>query len=293
MTAAPPARRPGVTVAIAVPSLNQGRFLLAALDSLLDQPEADVRIAVLDGGSADDSVAVIRGYANRLAYWRSDPDAGQAAAINEGLRRLGPAAYVGWLNADDVLVPGGLGRLVTSLEAHPDWVAAFGRAHVIDDGGQVVGEFPTRPFTRTALSRTSIICQPASLVRASAWERVGGLDESLHMCLDYDLWLRLSRLGPIGFVDELIASTRDHEATKTRTRQSALYEEAFRVLRRDLGYVPWRWCVSEAAHAWRVDHGGERVQGPIGLARCGGRAVARYLHLNGVSGFLRAVRGPC
>jgi GT2 family glycosyltransferase len=263
-------------VAIAVPSLDQGRFLPDALDSLLAQTSVGLAVAVMDGGSRDGSLAVIRRYEDRLGYWRSMPDRGQGAAINEGIARLPGTDYVGWLNADDVLLPGALQRMGSYLNTHPECAAVYGEAHIIDDGGRIVGQFPTRPFERRALARTSIICQPASLIRRRAWEAAGGVDESLHMCLDYDLWWRLSRMGPIGFLPEPLACSRDHDATKTRAHQDRLYDEAFAVLRRHLGYVPWRWCLSEAAYAWRRGHGGERARGITSLVICGWRAARRY-----------------
>src|SRR5207247_1397187 len=124
-----------------------------------------------------------------------------------------------------------------------------------------------------------------------AWDAVGGLDEGLHMCLDYDLWWRLSRLGPIAFLDELVACSRDHEDTKTRGHQDRLYEEAFAVLRRHLGYVPWRWCLHEAAYRWRVAHGGQRATG-LGQLICGWRAAHRHAQVNGPSGLMTALRRP-
>jgi GT2 family glycosyltransferase len=274
--AAPPAS----PVGIVVPSLNQGRFLAAALGSVLDQP-GDVVVAVMDAGSSDDSLAVIERYRDRLAHWRSAPDRGQAAAINEGVGRLDRARYVGYLNADDLLLPGAVARMADHLDRHPECVAVYGRAHVIDATGQRLGEFPTRPFSRKRLAQRSIICQPASLVRRSAWERVGGLDDTLYMCLDYDLWWKLSALGPIGYLDEVLASSRDHDATKTRGRQDLLYEEAFRVVRRHWGRVPWRWCLSEAAYRWRASHGGRRASGPTEALRCVWRAAVRYGAING------------
>jgi hypothetical protein len=156
----------------------------------------------------------------------------------------------------------------------------YGRAYVIDEGGRPHGEFPTRPFSRRRLARRSIVCQPASLVRRSAWERVGGLDGALHMCLDYDLWWKLSAVGPIGYLDAVLAGSRDHETTKTRGRQDLLYEEAFRVLRRHWGRVPWQWCLHEAAYRWRASHGGRRVAGPTAALRCVWRAAVRYGTVN-------------
>ncbi len=166
------AAAPSPRVAIAVPSLDQGRFLGQALDSVFAQTGVDVGVAVLDAGSRDDSRAVIRRYESRLTYWRSSPDAGQAAAINEGIAQLAGTRHVTWLNADDVLLPGALARMAAYLDAHPDCVAVFGEAHIIDAVGLAIGRFPTRPFSRGALARTSIICQPASLISRRAWEAV-------------------------------------------------------------------------------------------------------------------------
>jgi len=277
------------SVAIVIPNLDQGRFLSDAIASALEQEGVTVKVGVLDAGSRDDSLAVIGRYEPQLLYWRSHADRGQAAAINEGLARLGPTDYVGWLNADDFLLPHGLRHMVDHLEAHPECVAVFGRAHIVDESGAVVGEFPTQPFSRSALARTSIVCQPASLVRRAAWTSVGGLDEGLYMCLDYDLWWRLSARGPIAFLPELVACSRDHEATKTRLRQDRLYEEAFTVLRRHLGRVPWKWCVSEAAYGWRREHGGRRASNPVSQMICGWRAAARYVRVN--TSWWRATEG--
>jgi GT2 family glycosyltransferase len=281
-----------VSVAIVVPSLDQGTFLAEALESVLSQDGVDLSVAVVDGGSRDGSVDVIKRYAPRIEYWRSAPDRGQAAAINEGVERLPSSDHVGWLNADDVLLPGALARMSAYLEKHPECAGVFGDAHIIDEDGRVVGRFPTRPFTRRALAPTSIICQPASLISRGAWEAVGGLDESLHMCLDYELWWRLSRIGPIGYLPELIACSRDHPGTKTRANQDRHYAEAFAVLRRHLGYVPWRWCLREAAHAWRAAHDGRRASDVRGQLVCGLRAVRRYARVNGLAGLAQALRGP-
>jgi GT2 family glycosyltransferase len=279
------------TLAIVVPSLDQGGFLGAALASVFSQTGVDLKVAVVDAGSRDNSLEIIRRYQDRVSYWRSRPDSGQAAAINEGIGRLPATDYVGWLNADDLLLAGGLARMAGFLDAHPECVAVYGRAHIIDGAGRVIGEFPTRPFRRRRLSRTSIICQPASLIRAQTWRRVGGLDESLDVCLDYDLWLRVSRCGRIGYLDDFVACSRDHPGTKSRTRKARLYEEAFRILQRDLGYVPWRWCESEAAWAWREAHGGVRAASMVSQSACAWRALLRYFRVNGVQGLIRPLRG--
>lgn len=273
-----------VRVGIVIPNHDQGRFLAQAIESVFEQTGVDLQVAVLDGGSADGSLTVIRRYEARLAYWRSLPDRGQAAAINEGIERLQDTDFVGWLNADDLLLSRALVRLAGYLAERSECAAVFGRAHLINEVGQGIGEYPVRPFKKRDFARTCTICQSASLIRRTAWHAVGGLDESLEMCMDYDLWWRLSKVGPIGFLEEFVACARDHSATKTQTQKNRMYQEAFEVLRRHLGYVPWRWCLSEAAYAWRTDHGGQRAQNLRSQVLCVYRALRRYFGVNGLFG---------
>ncbi len=239
-----------MSIAVAVPNLNQNRFLGAALDSL-GGTDVPVLRAVLDGGSTDGSRELIATRASELSFWRSAPDAGQAAAVNEGIRRLcleHPNAVdaVGWLNADDFFLEQGIDRLWHALVAHPDWIAVSGRAALASEDGVLVGEIPTEPFSPTRFARACTICQPATLVRRWAWERVAGLDASLDMCFDYDLWWRLSRLGEIGHIDAVVAASRDHGETKTRRRRIQYFREATAIVRRETGAVPWHWYISEA-----------------------------------------------
>jgi GT2 family glycosyltransferase len=275
-------------IAIAVPSLNQGRYLQAALQSLLSQDGVRVHIAVVDGGSQDESAEVLARYRGSLAWQRMAPDAGQTAAINEGIDRLvelvPDATYVGWLNADDVVLPGGLRALARALDDHPGWTAVAGRANVISDSGAVVSEVPTAPFEARVFDHMCTISQPATLVRKTAWLQLGGLDTALHMCFDYDLWWRLSQLGPIGYLDDtIVAASRDHAATKTRTRRPEYFREAMGIVRRQTGRVPWHWCISEALEreaGWRLD---ERP-GFASSVRAGARAIASYFRWNLVPG---------
>jgi GT2 family glycosyltransferase len=239
-----------MSVAIVVPSLNQRRFLVDALDSIGATTVAVYR-AVLDGGSTDGSRELIEARAAQLDFWRSAPDEGQAAAINEGIARLcrahpGSVDAVGWLNADDYFLEHGLDSLWQALADHPEWVAVSARGLLVDEAGRPIGEVPTEPFVINRFARACTICQPATLMRRSAWERAGGLDGSLEMCFDYDLWWRLSEFGPIGYIDRLVAAARDHHETKTRRRRRQYFREATAIVKRETGAVPWHWYVSEA-----------------------------------------------
>jgi glycosyltransferase involved in cell wall biosynthesis len=178
-------------VTVAVPSFNQGRFLEQALASIFEQG-LPVEVFVADGGSSDKSLDVIRRHADRLAGWRSHPDHGQAAAINECIAK-GKAPYVCWLNSDDWLVKGGLQRLVSALELKPAAPAAYGEVWNYVEATNTQIPIWVERFSKRRLAIGCIVSQPGTLVRRSAWEVVGGLDERLRMAIDYDLWWRLYR----------------------------------------------------------------------------------------------------
>jgi glycosyltransferase involved in cell wall biosynthesis len=236
-------------VTIAVPSFNQGRFLDDALASIFQQG-IPVEVFVLDGGSSDNSVEVIRKWEHCLAGWCSHADAGQAAAINEGIAQ-GRAPYVCWLNSDDWFLPDGLAKLVSELEAHIEAPAVYGRSwNVVEKSGR---RYPVwvEPFNESRLALRCIISQPATLIRRSAWEVVGGVDEKLHMAMDYDLWWRLFRQeGPLQFLDDFVAVNREHEDTKTKTQRRRHYREAMAVVHKHYGRVPLKWWLAQPYAVW-------------------------------------------
>src|SRR4051812_20008210 len=235
-------------VTVAVPSRDHARFLGQALDSLFEQG-VEVEVYVADAASGDGSVEVIRGYESRLLGWRSRADQGQAAAINEGIA-AGTAPYVCWLNSDDWLLPGGLARLVAALEAAPEAAMAYGRTWDARDDGTMKPAL-VRPFNEWLMAQVCIVSQPGTLIRRSAWEAVGGLDATLHLALDYDLWWRLyRRFGKPRFVDAFVAVNRAHAGTKTATRRAEHYREAMGVVRRHYGHVPLKWWLAQPYAVW-------------------------------------------
>ena len=236
-------------VTVAVPSLNQGRYLAQALDSIFAQA-VPVEVFVADAGSTDETLEVIRRFEPRLAGWRSAADAGQSAAVNESVAR-GTEPYVCWLNADDRWMPGALERLVAALDASPDAPMAYGRVWNEGPGGERRRNIEVRPFSERLMAQFNLVAQPATLVRRTAWEDVGGLDTQLDMAMDYDLWWRLyRRFGAPAFVDEAIAVNRVHPATKTNTRRHDHYREAMAVVRRHYGRVPLKWYLAWPYAVW-------------------------------------------
>jgi glycosyltransferase involved in cell wall biosynthesis len=236
-------------VTIVVPSFNQGQFLNDALTSIFQQ-KIPIEVYVMDGGSTDNSIEIIHKWAHKLAGWRSHSDNGQAAAINEGVL-LGNAPYVCWLNSDDWFLSDSLIKLLKKLEAHPQAPAVYGRSWNFSQKNGKQSPVWVEPFNEQRLALRCIISQPATLIRRSAWQAVAGLDDKLHMAMDYDLWWNLyKKIGPLIFLDEYIAVNRDHENTKTKTQRHRHYKEAIMVVRKYYGRVPIKWWLAQPYSVW-------------------------------------------
>ncbi|KKB06947.1 UDP-hexose transferase [Devosia geojensis] len=237
------------SVTIAVPSLNQAPYLDAALRSIFDQ-EVACEVYVMDGGSTDGTLDVIRSWEGRLAGWHSGPDGGQSDAINRGIAS-GTAPYVTWLNSDDLLLEGALPRLLDALARQPEAPACYGRTYDLDEATGERKATWVEPFAEDRLALRCIISQPGTLIRRPVWEAVGGLDPALHMAMDYDLWWRIyRRFGAPQFVDAFVAVNRVHGQTKTSTRRRAHYREAMAVVRRHYGRVPIKWWLAQPYQIW-------------------------------------------
>lgn len=232
-------QKPLVTVVI--PSYNQGEFLRDAIESVLEQ-DIPLELFVMDGGSTDESVEIIKRFDDNISFWRSHPDDGQSAAINEGVK-LGTAPYVCWLNSDDFFYPQALIALIEKLENNPNSPFVYGRCSVSNRSGNSVGRYFTMPAKKYLFANYCYVCQPGTLIRRDCWESLNGLDESLHMAMDYDLWWRMwACFGAPAYDNEkLIASTRAHESTKTSTNLKGHYQESIDVVKKHYSHVPLKW----------------------------------------------------
>lgn len=236
-------------VTIVIPSFNQGCFLDKALDSIFSQG-IPVEVFVMDGGSTDESIKVIKKWELHLAGWRSHSDSGQSSAINEGLKKAS-TPYVTWLNSDDWILPGKLSSLIECLDLHMSAPMAYGLAWNAEEDSGKWHPVRVEPFSESRLSTRCIISQPATLIRKTSWNMVGGLDCKLHMAMDYDLWWRLYRqCGEPIFIDEFLAVNRIHINTKTSMYRSKHYREAIDVVRKYSGSVPLKWYIAQPYSVW-------------------------------------------
>jgi hypothetical protein len=223
-------------ITVVTPSYNQGQYLEAALRSVLLQGYPNLEYIVMDGGSRDDSSAVLDRYAHTLDYWVSEADRGQTHALNKGFSRA-TGEILGWLNSDDLLKPGALFTVARAFRDHPGTVLVYGEAEFIrPDGTLRAGRPIARPYSRRwLLEQSNPIPQPAAYFRASAFRAAGGLDEGLNFVMDWDLWLRLRPEGAAVFLPQVLAAMRLYPEAKFQSGGRALYAELRLVIERHGG----------------------------------------------------------
>jgi glycosyltransferase involved in cell wall biosynthesis len=227
-------------VTIVTPSFNQAGFLEATMRSVLEQDYPKVEYIVVDGGSTDGSVEIIEQYADRLAWWVSEPDRGQTDAINKGFARA-TGDILAWLNSDDTYESGAITAAVSFLQSHPDVGLVYGDANFIDASGKIIGRFNAQQTSLKRLQRGGVyIPQQAAFWRADLWREVGPLDPSFFFAMDYDLWVRLARATAIRYTPHLWANFRLHGDAKTIAADERCWPEMLRVHHRDGGgYLAW------------------------------------------------------
>jgi glycosyltransferase involved in cell wall biosynthesis len=222
-------------VSIVTPSYNQVRFIGETIESVLAQDYARIEYIVVDGGSDDGSVEVIKGHQDRISWWVSEPDRGQTDAINKGFAAASGDIYA-WINSDDTYEPGAAAGAAEFLQSHPNVGLVYGDANFIDAAGNVIGRFNAQQTSYKRLRRGGVyIPQQAAFWRANLWHKVGPLDPSFYFAMDYDLWVRLARITQLRYTPQLWANFRLHENAKTIFADDRCWPEMLRVHRRDGG----------------------------------------------------------
>lgn len=216
-------------VSIITPSYNQAPYLEQTIRSVLEQDYPHIEYIVVDGGSTDNSAGIIQKYADRLAYWISERDSGQAEAINKGFARAN-GEIVAWLNSDDYYMLNTVSFVVRCFEQNPDVVMVYGDMLAVDGEGQPINVLKYKQLSLEDLLCFQIIGQPSVFFRRSALEKTGRLEPSFHFMLDHHLWIRLAEQGRILHVPQVWSAARYHPAAKNRAKAAEFGREAFRVL---------------------------------------------------------------
>jgi len=215
-------------VSIVTPSFNQVQFLEQTIRSVLEQDYAHFEYLVADGASSDGSQEIIQRYADRLAWWISEPDHGQAEAINKGLLRA-KGEYVAWLNSDDIYLPGAISKAVTSFSHHPEVGMVYGDVLAIDENGEPINLLRYAQWSLEDLMSFRVIGQPSVFMRRRVLEKAGYLDPSYHFLLDHQLWLRMAQLAEICYIPYRLSAARFHSESKNISRAAEFGNEVERI----------------------------------------------------------------
>jgi glycosyltransferase involved in cell wall biosynthesis len=207
-------------ISLVTTSFNQAEFVEQTIRSVLAQGYPNLEYMVMDGGSTDGSPEIIQKYAPFLTYWTSGPDGGQAAALNEGFRRA-HGEILGFVNSDDLLLPGALAAVAGFFAGHPETELLIGKSLIIDSENRVLhrvsGLGPT--YYSLLFWGTGGFTQPSSFWRREAFLSAGPFDPSLRFSFDYDFYLRLAARGPARHLDRYLAAFRQHSSAKSSTLQ--------------------------------------------------------------------------
>ena len=230
-------------VSIVTPSYNQGQFIEETIRSVLLQGYPNLEYIIIDGGSTDGSVEVIRRYEPWLVHWVSEADDGQADAINKGWRRA-TGDILAWLNSDDCYEAGAVHVAAAYLHGHPHAAAVYGRCTFVDAqgralaGGKPSGEQAV-DLERWLTTWITPIPQPSTFVRRNVLEEIGLLDETLQFCMDTDLWIRIALVAEFGNTPVCLSRFRYHPASKSSRLYRVNCQETLKIARKTVESPDW------------------------------------------------------
>lgn len=236
----------GLGISVITPSYNQGKFIEQTIQSVLNQGVTELEYMVIDGGSTDETVNVLKRYEGAL-LWVSEKDKGQADAINKGIRST-TGEVVGYINSDDIYYPGALASVQRFFEKNPGAEVVYGEADHIDSNGSIIGPYEIEDWDYNRLKEVCFLCQPAVFFRRRLIQKVGLFNEDLMYSMDYEYWLRLGAATPFVRLYERLAGSRMYNENKTLGSRVAVHYEINDMLKKRFGAVPHRW-IFNYAHA--------------------------------------------
>jgi glycosyltransferase involved in cell wall biosynthesis len=223
-------------LSIVTPSYNQAKYLEETIKSVLAQNIPGMEYIIVDGGSTDGSIEVIKKYADKLTWWVSEKDRGQTDALNKGFAKA-TGDVLAWLNSDDLLYPGAAQKALDFLQTHPDVGLVYGDADYIDGESRVIGSFPAAQTDLKRLQQGYVhVPQQATFFRGDLWRKVGPLDPNFYFAMDYDLWVRLAKVSQLTYLPgQKWAAFRLHADAKTINADDRCWPEMLKVHFRDGG----------------------------------------------------------
>lgn len=280
----PVARRvaPALRFSIVMPSFNHARFIERSLNSVLNQEYEATELIVMDGGSHDGTREILEKYAQHIAFWLSEPDQGQSDALNRGFARATGDIY-GWLNSDDLYLPGALHHAAHVFAAHPQTDVVYGDWLTIDEADGILEHYPALAPSRGRMITEGVFCNAQAMFwRRSLHERLGDFDLQLHYTMDYDLILRMiSVAGSRAFfrTDRPLGCFRVYRGQKTGSADARAREKV---------YLEHRRIAERAGTGWKYGPSGRALRLAYRLTRgaeCLIRGRSDYLLLKVKSRF--------
>ena len=225
-------------ISVVTPSYNQASFIERTILSVLNQKYPNIEYIIIDGGSTDGSVDIIKRYSSFLSYWVSEPDQGQADAINKGFLKSS-GEILAWLNSDDMYLPGALHKAARAFAREPEASIIYGDYIKVDENDRCIALRRQPSFSyNICLFSYLTVAQPAAFFRGKAVFDVGLLDTRFHYAMDYDLILRLAKRGKVIHLPEYLAAFRLHSESKSVTIKPRFKEEDRRIRIKRLGRRP-------------------------------------------------------
>lgn len=230
-------------ISIVTPSYNQGQFLERTILSVLNQNYSNLEYIIIDGGSTDGSIEVIKKYEKSLTYWISEQDNGQANAINKGWR-IATGEIVAYLNSDDTYTAGAIKNIALYFMQHPEVDAIYGTCNIINENDDVINVWEPAEFNVKTLIRCGISTIPQQTVffRSYVLKEVGLLDTSLRHAMDYEYWIRMGQKFRIQKTPYVLANFRIHTKSKTSLETSTQWQESCRIRARYFDESKLRWA---------------------------------------------------
>ncbi|WP_411872981.1 glycosyltransferase family 2 protein [Vulcanococcus limneticus] len=232
---------------VVIPTLNQAETIEDTLLSLIHQDYPDLEIIVADGGSSDGTAAILNRYREELSAVLPGPDTGQSNAINKGFARASGDIFF-WLNSDDYLLPDTLWRVAACFLADADLEFAVGAGDVISLDHHFLRHIPPLPMDEATMlnwKNDQWVMQQCCFWTNTLWQSVGGVDEQLHLLMDYDLWFRFSRRTKAAMINEKLAVMRYYPDAKTVKQRSKTSEELAYVYAKNGAYTSLREQVAD------------------------------------------------
>jgi len=226
-----------------VPTFNQGRFIGETLQSIVDQQYPNLELIVIDGGSTDHTISIIEQYHIHISWWVSEPDTGQASAINKGFMRS-TGEIMAWINSDDLVTPGALLHIADYFVKHPKVQAVYGDRVLINEENLEIGRWILPRHSSRVLKWADFVPQETLYWKRQAWDLIGSqVDENFHFAMDWDFLLRLSaKQINIHHLPVFLGQFRIHQQQKTSSQMSSIGQQEIQRLRlRELGFQPTRW----------------------------------------------------